>query len=66
MADETGKSDVLNPYGLNPNSGKPMPWARESLADSLLPNRWAIVRSNGKNCWSRKWFLRGRGTVRQY
>lgn len=36
MADETGKSDVLNPYGLNPNSGKPMPWARESLAVSLF------------------------------
>ncbi len=39
MADEAGKSDVLNPYGLNPNSGKPMPCARWFLADSLLPNK---------------------------
>lgn len=66
MADEAGKSDVLNPYGLNPNSGKPMPWARWFLADSLLPNKWAIVRSNGKNFWSRRWFLRSRGTAKQY
>ncbi|WP_353176190.1 hypothetical protein [Delftia acidovorans] len=49
MADETGKSDVLNPYGLNPNSGKPMPWARESLAVSLLPN---VTQARLYTCWA--------------
>lgn len=49
MADETGKSDVLNPYGLNPNSGKPMPWARESLAVSLVPN---VTQARLYTCWA--------------